>query len=74
MVVLNLGIAAVLARLPGRRARGSRTDTVAGGPVLRWVPDGRGGLRLAGNYLPDPDPHGPGPQRTNRRRGPRRSG
>ncbi len=72
MVVLNHGIAAVLARLPGRRARAD--DSWNGGSYLHWVRDGRDGLRLAGDFLPRPVPHAPVAQRTSRRRGPRRAG
>lgn len=72
MVVLHHGIAAVLSRLPGRRARVD--DTWNGGSFLHWVRDGRDGLRLAGEFMPEADPRSPAPQRTGRRRGPRRAG
>lgn len=65
-MVLNRGIAAVLARVPGRRSRVE--DTWNGGSFLHWVPDGRGGMRLAGDFLPEPDRRDPGPRRSGPRR------
>lgn len=90
MVVLLLGILAALAtltaaggllvlrprRAAGRGKRRTRVDDhVCGGPFLHWVPDGRGGSRLAGDFIPRPDPVvTTRPQRTGLRRGPRRAG
>ncbi|MET0190686.1 MAG: hypothetical protein ABW212_16920 [Pseudonocardia sediminis] len=73
MVVPRL--AAVLARLPGRRT--PVDDTWNGGSFLHWV-QGRDGLRLAGEFIPDAEPRtgsprAAEPQRTSRRRGPRRA-
>ncbi|RZT86747.1 hypothetical protein EV383_3645 [Pseudonocardia sediminis] len=74
MVVPRL--AAVLARLPGRRT--PVDDTWNGGSFLHWV-QGRDGLRLAGEFIPDAEPRttdaqgAAESQRTGRRRGPRRS-
>lgn len=90
MVVLSLAITALVAalaaaggalvlrrrRAAGKRARTAR-DQPCGGPFLNWVPDRRGGLRLAGDFLPEPEPHPGGatrPQRAGPRRGPRRTG
>ncbi|MBW0106517.1 hypothetical protein [Pseudonocardia sp. KRD291] len=76
MFVLNVGLAAVLARLPGRRTRDDDSrndDSRCGGSYLHWVPDGHGGLRLAGYFLPDPELRGPGAARTSPGRRPRRA-
>lgn len=64
--------ARISGRLPGRRIR--IDDLSGGGPYLHWVPDRRGGWRLAGDFIPEPVARRPRSQRTAPRRGPRRSG
>lgn len=64
-----------MARLPGRRTRVG--DQLGRGPFLYWVPDGRGGSRLAGHFIPEPEPEprvATRAQRTGLRRGMRRTG
>lgn len=34
----------------------SRPRSAKGGPFLHWVPDGRGGWRLAGDFIPSVGP------------------
>ena len=46
---------AVLIVVVLRRHRPEIEEMPGGGPYLHWVPDRRGGSRLAGDFLPEPD-------------------
>lgn len=52
-VVLGFPDVSVLRDAPRRRGRtaGEAGDATVGGPFLHWVPDYRGGWRLAGDFL-----------------------